>query len=151
MTQAAPKKRPAKPTVRRTPRLLAGGNPQIAKGAGNDRVRAYIDSIPDWKRKTAQRVDLIVTRAIPRVRKAVKYNSPLYGADGRDDWFLSLHCFKKYLKLAFFSGSLLTPEPPGRSKQERVRYLDIREEDAIDSHQLTAWVQQASQLPGQKL
>ena len=131
--------------------MLAGGNPQIAKGAGHDRVRLYIESIPDWKRTIARRVDRIVTRAIPGVRKAVKYNSPLYGAMDKDDWFLSLHCFASYLKVAFFSGSLLEPKPPGKSKQKLVRYLDIREKERIDSRQLTRWVQQASRLPGQKL
>lgn len=144
-------KRPAPTSARKAPRVLAGGNPQISKGAGHGRVRLYIESIPDWKRSIARRVDRIVTRAVPGVRKAVKYNSPLYGAKGRDDWFLSLHCFTRYLKVAFFSGSLLAPQPPGKSKQKRVRYLDIREEETIDSRQLTSWIRQASRLPGQKL
>lgn len=133
-----------------TPRLLSGDNPQIPKGDGDAPVQAYIAAIPGWKREVARRVDASVVQAVPSVRKAVKYNSPLYGLDGRN-WFLSLHCFKHYLKVAFFDGAALDPPPPGPSKQPRVRYLDIRELDQIDEAQLIDWIKQASQLPGEKL
>jgi hypothetical protein len=133
------------------PVLLSGGNPQIAKGHGDAPVQAYIAAMPGWKRDVGRRVDTLVVRALPKVRKAVKYNSPLYGAEGRDDWFLSVHCFTRYVKVAFFRGRLLDPVPPGESKQKDVRYLDIHEDDAIDAAQFTAWVKQASRLPGEKL
>jgi hypothetical protein len=133
------------------PKLLSGGNPQIAKGYGDEPVQAYFAAIPDWKREIARWVDATVTRAIPKVRKAVKYNSPLYGAPGRDDWFLSIHCFTKYVKVAFFRGRRLDPLPPGESKQKEVRYLDIREGDSPDAPTFVAWVKQASKLPGEKL
>lgn len=134
-----------------TPRLLSGGNPQIAKGYGDAPVRAYISAVPDWKQRIARWVDDAVTRAVPGVRKAVKYNSPLYGAAARDDWFLSLHCYANYVKVAFFRGTALEPMPPGTSKQNAVRYLDIREKDSPDAKQFASWVQQASKLPGEKL
>jgi hypothetical protein len=134
-----------------SPKLLSGGNPQIAKGYGDEPVQAYIAAIPGWKQEIARRVDATVTRAIPKVRKAVKYNSPLYGAPGRDDWFLSVHCFAKYVKVAFFRGRRLDPLPPGESKQKEVRYLDIHEGDSPDPRQFLAWVKQASKLPGEKL
>jgi hypothetical protein len=131
-------------------RLLAGGNPQIPKGFGDEHVQAYIEAIADWKQGTARRVDEIVTRTIPRVRKAVKYNSPLYGAAGKDDWFLSLHCFTKYIKVAFYRGTSLRPLPPRESRHKEVRYLDIYQ-DAFDETQFVAWVKQASKLPGERM
>ena len=131
--------------------LLSGGNPQIAKGYGDGPVQAYIAAIPDWKQAVARRIDTAVTRAIPRVRTAVKYNSPLYGADGREDWFLSMRCFDRYVKVAFFRGALLDPPPPGASKQKYVRYLDIHENDSMDAKQFASWLKQASKLPGEKL
>jgi hypothetical protein len=132
------------------PRLLSGGNPQIAKAHGAAPVRAYIAAIPGWKRAVARRVDQLVSRAVPGVKKAVKWNSPLYGVElGR--WFLSMHCFEKYLKVAFFQGASLKPLPPGGSKQPTVRYLDIREDDDIDEAQFMSWVKQASKLPGEKM
>jgi len=128
-------------------KILSGGNPQIAKADGDAPVQAYIAAVRDWKRDVARRVDATITRAVPGVRKAVKWNSPFYGVEGQG-WFLSFHCFAKYLKVAFFRGSLLRPLPPGASKQKDVRYLDIREDDAIDEAQLARWVKQASLLPG---
>ena len=142
-----------KVVARRTsakPKLLSGGNPQIAKAYGDAPVQAYIAAIPGWKREVARRVDAIVTRTVPAVRKAVKWNSPMYGME-LDVWFLSLHCFTKYVKVAFFRGTLLAPVPPGESKQKEVRYLDIHEDDEIDDAQFAAWVRQASELPGVKM
>ena len=129
------------------PRLLAGGNPQIAKGDGDAPVQAYIAAMPEWKREVGRRLDALVTRAVPDVHKAVKWNSPFYGMAGRG-WFLSFHCFTKYVKVTFFNGASLRPVPPGESKQADVRYLDIHEDDAIDEKQFAAWVEQASRLPG---
>jgi hypothetical protein len=130
------------------PRILGGGNPQIAKGEGDVPVQAYIAAIPDdWKRDIARRVDAIVTRAVPGVRKAVKWNSPFYGAGGDEGWFLSLHCFPKYVKVSFFKGSELKPLPPGSSKWPTVRYLDVRE-GGLDDKQFALWVKQASKIPG---
>ena len=132
-------------------KLLSGGNPQIAKAYGNAPVRAYIAAMPGWKRAVGRRLDAIITRAVPGVRKAVKYNSPFYGAADGDDWFLSFHCYAKYVKVAFFRGTSLRPVPPGESKQKNVRYLDIHEDDEIDEDQLARWVKQASRLPGERM
>lgn len=129
------------------PRLLSGENPQIAKAEGDAPVQAYIAAIPGWKREVARRLDTLVARTVPGVRKAVKWNSPFYGVAGQG-WFLSLHCFAKYVKVAFFRGASLDPVPPGESKQKDVRYLDIREGDRLDEAQFAAWVKQASALPG---
>jgi hypothetical protein len=129
------------------PTLLAGGNPQIAKGDGDAPVRAYIAAMPGWKRDVGRRLDALIERAVPGVRKAVKWNSPFYGVKG-NGWFLSFHCYTKYVKVAFFQGASLRPLPPGASKQENVRYLDIHEEGPVDEIQLAAWVKQASRLPG---
>lgn len=130
------------------PVLLSGGNPQIPKGEGNAPVQAYIAAMPGWKREVGRRLDALVTRTIPNVRKAVKWNSPFYGAPGKEDWFLSFHCFTRYVKLTFFDGALLKPLPPGESKHKAVRYLDIREGDSIDEEQLASWIRQAADLAG---
>ena len=124
------------------PRLLSGGNPQIAKAEGNAPVQAYIAAMPDWKREVGRRLDAIVTRTVPGVRKAVKWNSPFYGVEGRG-WFLSFHCFAKYVKVGFFRGASLKPLPPGASKQKDVRYLDIHEGDEIDEEALKTLVRAA--------
>jgi hypothetical protein len=129
------------------PVLLSGGNPQIKKGDGDAPVAAYIAALPGWKRPLAERLDALVVATIPAVQKAVKWNSPLYGIAGQG-WFLSLHAFKSYLKVAFFRGTSLTPQPPGASKMEGTRYLDIHEDDPIDEAQLADWVTQAAKLPG---
>ena len=129
------------------PRLLSGGNPRIAKAEGNAPVQAYIAAMPDWKREVGRRLDAIVTRTVPGVRKAVKWNSPFYGVEGRG-WFLSFHCFARYVKVGFFRGASLKPLPPGASKQKDVRYLDIHVDDELDEAQLAKWVKQASRLPG---
>jgi len=133
--------------VTKKPRLLSGGNPRIAKAEGNAPVQAYIAAMPDWKREVGRRLDAIVTRTVPGVRKAVKWNSPFYGVEGRG-WFLSFHCFSRYVKVGFFRGASLKPLPPGASKQKDVRYLDIHVEDELDEAQLAKWVKQASRLPG---
>jgi hypothetical protein len=149
---AAAKKRAKKPTRRSNkkgakPALLAGGNPQIAKAVGDAPVRAYIAAMPGWKRDVGRRLDALIARTVPGVRKAIKWNSPFYGVEGRG-WFLSLHCFTKYVKVTFFRGASLSPVPPGESKHKDVRYLDIREDDQLDEAQLAAWAKQASALPG---
>jgi hypothetical protein len=132
------------------PTLLAGGNPQIAKADGDAPVQAYIAAMPGWKRDVGRHLDALIVRTVPGVRKAVKWNSPFYGAEGQG-WFLSFHCFTKYVKVAFFRGTSLRPLPPGESKHKEVRYLDIHEDDQLDEAQLAAWVKQASQLPGERM
>jgi hypothetical protein len=132
------------------PVLLSGGNPQIAKGYGDAPVQAYIAAMPGWKSEVGRRLDALIVRTVPGVHKAVKWNSPLYGFEGQG-WFLSLHCFTKYIKVAFFRGTSLRPVPPGESKQKEVRYLDIPEDDQFDETQFAAWVKQASQLPGERM
>lgn len=132
------------------PALLAGGNPQIAKAEGDAPVQAYIAAMPGWKSDIGRRLDALIVRVIPGVRKAVKWNSPLYGL--RDEgWFLGIHTFSKYVKVAFFRGTSLRPLPPGESRSKDVRYLDIGEHDQLDEAQLAAWVKQASRLPGKKM
>jgi hypothetical protein len=131
------------------PKLLSGGNPQIAKGYGDAPVEAYISAIPGWKQDVGRRLDALVARTVPDVRKAVKWNSPFYGVeDGK--WFLSFHCFAKYVKVTFFRGTSLRPIPPGTSKHPEVRYLDITEGE-LDEAQFVSWVTQASKLPGEKM
>jgi hypothetical protein len=148
---AKPRKSVAKSSSRKVakPALLAGGNPQIAKADGDAPVQAYIAAMPGWKREVGRRLDALIVRTIPGVRKAVKWNSPFYGMEGQG-WFLSFHCFAKYVKVAFFRGTSLRPLPPGESKHRDVRYLDIHEDDQLDEAQLAAWVKQASQLPGER-
>ena len=128
-------------------RLLAGGNPQIPKAEGDGPVQAYIAALPGWKREVGRSVDAIIARAVPGVRKAVKWNSPFYGVEGRG-WFLSVHAFTNFVKVGFFRGASLRPLPPGASKQKEVRYLDIREDDPLDEAQVAKWVKQAAALPG---
>ncbi len=147
MAKATPK---AARTPATEPVLLSGGNPQIAKGDGDAPVQAYIAAMPDWKSSVGSRLDALIADAVPDVRKAVKWNSAFYGVEDKG-WFLSFHCFTKYIKVAFFRGAALRPVPPGKSKQEDVRYLDIHEDDAFDDAQFADWVKQASQLPGERL
>jgi hypothetical protein len=132
------------------PRLLSGGNPQIAKGYGDAPVQAYIAAMPGWKQEVGRRLDGLVVRTVPGVRKAVKWNSPFYGVEGQG-WFLSFHCFTKYVKVTFFRGTSLDPVPPGASKHPEVRYVDIREDEDLDEARFAAWVRQASALPGELL
>ena len=127
-------------------KLLSGGNPQVAKGDGDAPVQAYIAAMPGWKRDVGTHLDALIVRAVPKVRKAVKWNSPFYGLD-RTGWFLSFRVFARYVKVTFFCGASLRPVPPGASKQKDVRYLDIHEGE-FDETQLTKWVKQAAKLPG---
>ena len=131
----------------KSPLLLAGGNPQIAKADGNAPVRAYIKAMPGWKRDVGRRLDASIVRTVPDVRKAVRWNSPFYGIEGQG-WFLGFHCCAKYVKVAFFRGASLRPLPPGASKQPNVRYLDIHEDDQLDEKLLADWIRQAAALPG---
>jgi hypothetical protein len=133
--------------ARKKPVLLSGGNPQIAKADGDAPVRSYIAAMPGWKRRIGKRLDEIITRTVPGVRKAVKWNSPFYGINDQG-WFLSFHCFTRYVKVTFFRGTSLLPLPPGESKHKDVRYLDIREDDEIDEKQLVKWIRQAASIPG---
>ena len=132
------------------PVLLSGGNPQIAKGYGDAPVQAYIAAMPGWKSDVGRRLDALIVRTVPGVDKAVKWNSPFYGIEG-EGWFLSYHCFTKYVKVTFFRGTSLHPVPPGESKHKEVRYLDIHEDDQLDEAQFAAWAKQASQLPGERM
>ncbi|MGE0868348.1 MAG: DUF1801 domain-containing protein [Kofleriaceae bacterium] len=125
---------------------LSGGNPQVAKGEGDAPVKAYITALQGWKRSIARNLDKLIERTVPRVRKAVKWNSPFYGIDGQG-WFLSVHVYTNYLKVAFFRGASLRPVPPGASKHKDVRYVDLREGE-LDEAQLARWVKQAAALPG---
>ena len=136
--KAAPKQQAVK--------LLSGGNPQIAKADGEAAVQAYLKAIPGWKRDVSRRVDAIITRTVPRVRKAVKWNSPFYGAG--NGWFVSFHMFTNYVKITFFNGASLMPPPPVGSKHKDVRYCHIHEGDSIDESQLTSWIRQSSTMPG---
>ena len=132
---------------RAKPALLAGGNPQIAKADGDAPVQAYIAAMPGWKRDVGRRLDALIVRIVPGVRKAVKWNSPFYGVEGRG-WFLNVHCFTKYVKVAFFRGTSLRPLPPGESKHKEVRYFDIHEDEELDEERMANWIRQASELPG---
>ena len=133
------------------PVLLSGGNPQIPKGEGDAPIQAYIAAMPGWKRAVGRRLDAVITKALPDVRKAVKWNSPFYGAADQEGWFLSFHVFTRYVKVTFFQGTSLKPAPAVTSKYEAVRYFHIHEDDAIDEAQFADWVEQASRLPGEKM
>ncbi len=128
------------------PLLLTGGNPQIAKADGDAPVQAYIAAMPGWKRDVGRRLDALIVRNVPNVRKAVRWNSPFYGIEGQG-WFLSCHVFTRYVKVTFFQGALLQPVPPGAGKDEGSRWIDIYE-DGLDEEQLVTWIRQSSVLPG---
>ena len=152
-TSRKPAKAATKAAVKRInakPFSLAGENPQFAKADGDAPVQAYIAAMPGWKCDVGRRLDALIVRTVPGVRKAVKWNTPFYGIEGQG-WFLGFHCFTKYIKVAFFRGTSLRPVPPGESKQKEVRYLHIHEDDPLDEAQLAAWVKQASQLPGERM
>ena len=150
MMKAGQNKKSTKKKTAAKPKLLSGGNPQIAKAEGDAPVQAYIAAIPGWKRDVGRRLDALIARTVPGVRKAVKWNSPFYGVEDQG-WFLNFHCFTKYVKVAFFRGTSLRPVPPGKSKHDEVRYLDIHEDEEIDEAQFSDWVKQASQLPGEQM
>jgi hypothetical protein len=144
-------KKAAKPRKTAKPvKLLSGGNPQIAKGYGDAPVQAYIAAMPGWKSAVGRRLDELIVRTIPNVSKAVKWNSPFYGVE-QGVWFLGIHVFAKYIKVAFFRGTSLRPMPPDESKQKEVRYLNIYEDEPLDEAQFVDWVKQASKLPGEKM
>ena len=132
------------------PVLLSGGNPQIAKADGDAPVQAYISAMPGWKSDVGRRLDDLIARTVPEARKAVRWNSPFYGIEGQG-WFISYHCFAKYIKVTFFRGASLRPIPPVASKQDDVRYFHIHENDRIDDELVAGWIRQASELPGELL
>ena len=140
-------KKPAARRVAAKPTLLAGGNPQIAKADGDAPVQAFIAAMPGWKRDVGRRLDALIVRTVPDVRKAVKWNSPFYGIKGQG-WFLNFHCFTNYVKVAFFRGASLRPLPPVESKHKEVRYFHIHEDDQLDEELVASWIRQASELPG---
>lgn len=129
------------------PTLLSGGNPQIAKADGDAPVQAYIAAMPGWKRDAGRRLDALVERIVPGVRKAVKWNSPFYGVEGQG-WFLSFHCFNRYVKVTFFRGAALDPLPPVGSKDANTRYFHIHEDEQPDEALVASWIRQAAALPG---
>ncbi len=147
--KAGASSRPAKaPEGEKAVVLLSGGNPQIAKADGDAPVQAYIAAMPGWKRDVGRRLDALVVRTVPDVRKAVRWNSPFYGVEGRG-WFLGVHCITKYVKVAFFRGASLRPVPPVESKQKDVRYFHIYEGDQLDEELVASWIRQAAELPGE--
>jgi hypothetical protein len=141
------KKGVVKKKTAKKPTLLSGGNPQIAKAEGDAPVQAYIAAMPGWKREAGRRLDALIARTVPGVRRAVKWNSPFYGVEGQG-WFLGIHCFTNYIKVAFFRGASLRPAPPVESKDKYTRYFHIREDDQLDEAQLARWIRQAAALPG---
>ena len=147
--KSAAKKIPPKSGKAGKPVLLSGGNPQIAKAEGDAPVQAYIAAMPGWKGDIGRSLDALIVRTVPDVHKAVKWNSPFYGFEGQG-WFLSYHCFNKFVRVTFFRGSSLNPPPAGTSKYPQIRYLDIYE-GALDEAQTASWVKQASKLPGERM
>jgi hypothetical protein len=128
-------------------KLLSGGNPQIAKADGDAPVQAYISAMPGWKRGIGRDLDALIVRTVPYVLKAVRWNSPFYGVEGKG-WFLSFHCFTKYVKVTFFRGTSLNPLPPVESKDEETRYFHIHEGEQLDEELVASWIRQAAELPG---
>ena len=149
MANKSPKKVTKKPATE-PPKLLSGGNPQIALGYGDAPVQAYIAAMPGWKGDVGRRLDALIVRTVPGVIKAVKWNTPFYGVEGQG-WFLGFHCIAKYVKVSFFRGTSLQPVPPVESKQKEVRYFHIFEDGEFDEAQFAAWVKQASELPGERM
>jgi hypothetical protein len=148
-TKSGTRPRPERKAAAKKPTLLSGGNPQIAKGYGEAPVKAYIAAMPGWKRDIGRRLDTLIERTVPGVRKAVKWNSPFYGVED-GVWFLSFHCFTNYVKVTFFNGTSLRPVPPGASKHKSVRYLDVYAGE-LDEAEFVDWVKQASKLPGERM
>lgn len=131
------------------PKLLSGGNPQIPKGDGDAPVQAYLDAMPGWKQDVGRKLDALIVKTVPKVQKAVRWNTPFYGIEG-NGWFVAYHCITRYVKVAFFRGTSLKPEPPEASKDPQVRYFHIHEGDEIDEALLTSWIRQAAALPGER-
>jgi hypothetical protein len=143
-----PTGKPRRPTTKARPaKLLSGGNPQIAKADGDAPVQAYIAAMPGWKHDAGRRLDALIVRTVPNVRKAVRWNSPFYGIEGQG-WFLGIHCLTKYVKVAFFRGTSLRPLPPVESTQKEVRYFHVHEDDQLDEKLVAGWIRLASELPG---
>ena len=134
------------PTAAAKPTLLSGGNPQIAKADGDAPVQAYIAAMPGWKSEVGRRIDDVIVRTVPNVRKAVRWNSPFYGIEGQG-WFLSCHVFTRYIKVTLFNGASLLPVPPGAGKDQDSRWVNIHE-DGLDEERMATWVRQAASLPG---
>ena len=133
--------------MKHKPKLLSGGNPQIPKGDGDAPVEAYIAAMPGWKQEVGRQLNALITKTVPRVQKAVRWNSPFYGVEGRG-WFLGAHCLTNYVKVTFFSGLSLEPVPPGGTgKSDEARWIDIHEGE-FDEKQMKAWIRQAAKLPG---
>jgi hypothetical protein len=162
-SKVKPKTSKAKPKIKRAmkakakapvkpgkPVLLSGGNPQIEKADGDAPVQAFIEAAPGWKSEASRRLDKLIVRTVPKVKKAVRWNSPFYGIEGKG-WFLSFHCFDRYLKVTFLRGTKLDPLPPVESKDPNTRYLHIYEQEPVDEKQLVKWLQQASAIPGDPL
>ena len=137
-------------SARAKPKLLSGGNPQIAKADGDAPVQAYIAAMPGWKRRVGRQLDALIVGTVPNVQKAVRWNSPFYGIEGRG-WFLSFHCFEKYVKVTLLRGSSLRPLPPVESRHKDVRYFHIHEDDQLDEKLVASWITQAWKLPGDPL
>lgn len=133
---------------RQKPRLLSGGNPQIPKGDGEASVRDYLHAMPGWKREVGRWLDSLIVRTVPQVRKAVRWNTPFYGLDGRG-WFMAFHCFDGYVKVTFFQGISLSPMPPVSSKHPRVRYAHLHENESVNESLWVTWIRQAASLPGE--
>jgi hypothetical protein len=148
--RSSPRAKPRKKPRAKAAVLLSGGNPQIPKGEGDAPVQAYIAAMPEWKRAIGRRLDALIVRIVPGVRKAVKWNSPFYGSASGDGWFMSFHVFAHYVKVTFFRGTSLKPIPAGASKHPEVRYCDVREGE-LDEAQMASWIEQAAALPGERL
>ena len=128
--------------------LLSGGNPQIAKADGDAPVQAYIANMPAWKSGVGKRLDELIVRAVPGVKKAVRWNSPFYGVEGQG-WFLSFHVLTRYVKVTFFKGLSLQPVPPGGTERSGdARWIDLHEGDHLDEARMSSWIKQAAALPG---
>ncbi|NND02980.1 MAG: DUF1801 domain-containing protein [Acidimicrobiia bacterium] len=132
------------------PKLLSGGNPQIPKADGDAPVQAYIAAMPGWKHDVGRRLDALIVQTVPEVQKAVRWNTPFYGIGGQG-WFMSFHCFTKYVKITWHNGSSLDPQPTETSKYDYIRYSRLHEGEPMDEELLTSWIQQASALPGDTL
>jgi hypothetical protein len=131
----------------KSPKLLSGGNPQIPKGDGDAPVQAYIAAMPGWKSAAGKRLDALIEQSVPGVQRSVRWNSPFYGVEGKG-WFVSFHCFTRYIKVTFFKGAALNPPPPVASKDPDTRYVHIHEDEDFDEKQFVSWLKQAAAIPG---
>ena len=131
------------------PKLLSGGNPQIAKGDGDSFVQEYLANMPEWKGPIGRQLDALIVRTVPNVCKAVRWNTPFYGIEGQG-WFIAFHCMTRYVKVTFFRGTSLEPVPPVASKVEGVRYVHIHENDVLEEALFSSWIKQAAALPGDR-